>query len=263
MPKLLTPPRRLSRSSGETGERPVEDAARTRKRFLRRQRARRWVVLRRLLVVVAVLGLVLGGVWLVFFSSVLAVHQVEVRGTEVLSAAEVEKVAAVPQDVPLATSDLAAVQARVEELAPVASAEVSRSWPDTIRVEVTERTAVAVVDWEGSWRGLDQEGVLFRQYPQRPVELPRIVVQASTTSEALAEAAQVVDSLPSVVAQRLDYVQVGSIDDIQLHLKGGVTVNWGSSDESGHKGEVLVVLMQKQQGSVYDVTAPGRPTIKP
>ena len=89
--------------------------------------------------------LVAGGVWLVLFSSVLAVQDTEVRGTEVLSAAEVADVAAAPHGVPLATADLAAVQARVEDLAPVESAEVSRAWPHTVRVDVTERTAVAVV----------------------------------------------------------------------------------------------------------------------
>ena len=226
-------------------------------------RARRWVVVRRLLAVLAVVALVVGGVWLVFFSSVLAVHQVEVKGTDVLTVAQVEEAAAVPQDVPLATSDLGAVQARVEELAPVASAEVSRVWPDTIRIEVTERQAVAVVDWEGSWRGLDSEGVLFRTYPERPAALPRLAIRASTPSEALSEAAQVVDAIPAPAARRLDYVQVGSIDDITLHLTGGVTVSWGSADESGHKAEVLALLMEKQQARHYDVTAPGRPTITP
>jgi len=266
MPKLLTPPRLRSRSSGGPAEptQPAEPsadaAARTRRRFQRRQRARRWVVLRRVLAVLAVVGLVAAGVWLVFFSSVFAVQQVEVRGTEVLSAAEVEDAAEVPLDVPLATSDLAAVQARVEELAPVESAEVSRAWPDGVRIEVTERHAVAVVEWEGAWRGLDPAGVLFRTYPERPTALPRLTIRAQTTSDALAEAAKVVVALPPEIAKRVDHLDVGSIDAISVYLSGGAVVNWGSADESGHKAEVLRLLM-KQPARVYDVTAPGRPTL--
>jgi cell division protein FtsQ len=265
MPKLLTPPRRLSRSSGapEGPDGTGGDAARTRQRVLRRQRARRWVVVRRVLALLALVGLVVGGVWLVFFSSVLAVHQVQVRGTDVLSAAAVETAAAVPQDVPLATSDLGAIQGRVEDLAPVASAEVSRVWPDTIRIDVTERQAAAVVDWEGSWRGLDEEGVLFRTYPKRPMGLPVLSIRSSTTSEALAEAAKVVGAVPDPVVKRLDHVQVGSIDDIDLVLGDGTTIRWGSADQSADKAEVLSLLMAKQKAGIYDVTAPGRPTIKP
>jgi cell division protein FtsQ len=265
MPKLLTPPRRLSRSSGapEGPDASGGDAARTRKKFLRRQRARRWVLVRRVLALLAVVGLVVGGVWLVFFSSVLAVHQVQVRGTDVLSAADVETAAAVPQDVPLATSDLGAIQGRVEDLAPVASAEVSRVWPDTIRIDVTERQAAAVVDWEGSWRGLDEEGVLFRTYPKRPMGLPVLSIRSSSTSEALAEAAKVVGAVPAPEVKRLDHVQVGSIDDIDLVLGDGTTIRWGSADQSADKAEVLSLLMAQQKASIYDVTAPGRPTIKP
>jgi len=266
MAKLMSGSKLLSRPTGDpvdpSDEPSVDQATKTRKRFLRRQRARRWVVVRRLLAVLAVVGVVLAAGWLVFFSSVLAVHDVEVRGTEVLSADEVLAAADVPLDVPLATSDLGAVQARVEDLAAVESAEVSRAWPDTMRIDVTERQAVAVVDWEGAWRGLDPAGVLFRTYPAQPKALPRLTIRAETSSDALAEAAQVVVALPAELLKRIDYVDVRSIDAISLHLRSGALVNWGSADESRHKAQVLALLL-KQPARVYNVTAPGRPTLHP
>lgn len=235
--------------------------ASARKKFLRRQRARRWLVWRRILLALAVIGLVGGLVWLVLFSSVLAVKGAEVRGVELLTAAEVEQAAAVPLGVPLATADLAAIEARVEALPAVESADASRSWPDRVTVEVTERQAVAVVDWEGQWRGLDSSGVLFRSYPDRPEGLPRVLMQAATPAEALAEAAAVVEALPADVLDRVDHLEVRSIDGISLELTGGATVMWGSADESGNKAAVLQVLLQ-DKARVYDVTAPGRPTIR-
>jgi cell division protein FtsQ len=233
----------------------------TRKRFLRRQRARRWVLWRRLLVALLAVALVAGSVWLVFFSSVLAVHGAKVTGTAVLTEAEVEQVAAVPLGVPLATADLAAIEARVEGLAPVRSAEVSRSWPDQVEIAVTEREAVAAVSWQGEWRGLDQDGVLFRSYPEQPKELPEVTMKAATPVEALAEAAAVVDSLPAELLARVRFVDVESIDAIRLSLRGGAVVNWGSAELSEDKAAVLAVLLE-QKARVYDVTAPGRPTTR-
>ncbi len=233
----------------------------TRRRFLRRQRARRWVVWRRLLAALVAIGLVVGAVWLVFFSSVLAVHGTEVTGTEVLTDAEVERVAAVPLGVPLATADLAAIQARVEGLAPVRSAEVSRSWPDQVEIAVTERVAVAAVSWQGRWRGLDQDGVLFRSYPDQPSGLPEVAMKAATPVEALAEAAAVVDSLPADLLSRVRFVDVESIDSIRLSLKGGAVVSWGSAELSEDKAAVLAILLERK-AKVYDVTAPGRPTTR-
>ena len=233
----------------------------TRKKFLRRRRARRWLVWRRVLAVLAALALVAGLVWLFFFSSVLAVHGSEVRGVEVLTAEEVEEVAAVPRGVPLATVDLTAIEARVESLAAVRSVDASRSWPDQVTIEVTERAAVAVVSWEGQWRGLDESGVLFRSYPEEPEELPKVTMSAATPVDALAEAAAVVQALPAEILAEVDHLEVESIDRISLQLTGGATVMWGSADESGSKAAVLEVLLRRE-ARVYDVTAPGRPTTR-
>ena len=249
-------------SARDTWRRPAADTSVTRQRFRRRRLARRWVVLRRVLLALAAVACVVGGVWLVFFSSVLAVSGAEVRGTDVLTSREVARAAEVPVGEPLATADLAAVRARVEDLVAVDSAQVSRDWPDRVRIEVTERTPVAAVSWEGQWRGLDDDGVLFRTWRSRPPGLPRVEMVADTPVEALAGAAGVIAALPADVARRLDHLEVRTVDSITLHLRGGVLVHWGSGEQSADKARVLEVLL-RQPARVYDVTAPGRPTLLP
>jgi len=237
--------------------RPPKD---TRRRFVDRRRARRRRILRWTLAGLLLVALVGTGVWLVFASSVLAVTGTEVRGTDVLSTGEVESVAQVPEDVPLATVDLDAIRARVEDLAAVKSADVSRSWPHTVRIDVTERRALAFVAWNGGWRGVDEAGVLFRDYDTRPTGMPEVKTMSTTPVEALAESAKIVAALPPAILDRVAFVQVGSIDDISLTLKNQSVVQWGSSDESADKAAVLRVLLDQPARS-YDVTAPGRPTI--
>jgi cell division protein FtsQ len=233
-----------------------------RKRFARRQWARRWLAWRVVLAVLAVLAAIAGVVWLVFFSSVLAVKGVQVEGTAVLDPRDVRQVAAVPTGSPLAGVDLDEVADRVEALAPVLAVDVSRAWPSRIRIDVTERVAVAVVDQGGVLHGVDEEGVMFRRYPSRPPSLPLLRIGAATQADALAEAARVVDTLPAEIASRVEYVSVSTVDTISLRLRSGQTVQWGSADESGHKAEVLAVLLE-QKASLYDVTVPGQPVIRP
>ena len=96
-----------------------------RRRFVRRQWARRWLAWRRLVVAVLLLGLVAGSVWLVFFSSVLAVSGVQVEGAHVVPPSVVRRVAAVPTGSPLATVDLGSVTDRVEGLPAVKRVDVS------------------------------------------------------------------------------------------------------------------------------------------
>ena len=246
------------------GRAPATDPALpARRRFLRRRRARRWLVWRRLLLALAPVAALGGVVWLLLFSSLLAVHDVEVHGTAVLSAADVRRAAQPPLGVPLATADLEAVRARVEDLAPVESVAVSRGWPDRLRIEVTERSAVAVVQRAGEWHGLDDSGVIFRRYDERPPALPEVTVRAGTTVEALAEAGAVLTSLPSELLDRVQTLDVTSVDAIRLRLRGEATVSWGSAEQSVDKARVLAALMAEHpRAEVYDVTAPGRPTVR-
>jgi cell division protein FtsQ len=186
-----------------------------------------------LLAAVLVLGVLLGALWTVFVSSSLAVSGVRVDGAAVLEPRTVRRAAAVPLGEPLATVDLDAVAARVEQLAAVKSVDVSRSWPDRVRIAVTER----------------------------PTSLPLLRMGERTGADALAEAARVAGVLPAGIARRVDYVEVRTVDTISLRLRNGRTVRWGSADESDSKAKVLAVLLG-QKASLYDVTVPGRPIIR-
>lgn len=252
-------PRTSTRPQAASDERTVRIA---RKRFARRQWARRWLAWRGLVVVLLGAGVLAGAAWLVFFSSVLAVKGVEIDGLDVLEPGQVRRVAAVPMGEPLATVSVDAIKARVESLAPVKAVDVSRSWPNRVRIAVLEREAVAVVERDDVVRGVDDEGVLFRTFASVPKDLPVLRISAGTRSEALAEAALVVDALPDDLAAKVDHVSVETVDSISLQLRNGRTVFWGSAAESASKAKVLAVLL-RHRASVYDVSVPGQPTIKP
>lgn len=242
---------------------PDPAAERSRKRFARRQWARRWLAWRSVVAVALLLVLVVGGVWLVFFSSVLAVEEVQVQGEQTLTEDDVRAAAAVPVGEPLARVDLTAIRARVQALAVVRSATVTRHWPDGVTIAVVERQPVAVVDVSGQIRGMDADGVLFRDYQQPPPDLPLVETSTETRADALREAAEVVTALPDDVATRVDHVDVATIDQITLVLRDGRTVAWGSAEQSDLKAEVLVPLLQhERQAEQYDVSVPGLPTFE-
>lgn len=238
-----------------------DPAERTRRRFARRQWARRWLAWRYVVAVVALVGIIGGGVWLVYFSAWLSVSGVEVRGVEQLSADQVRQAAAVPQGEALARVDLDRIRSRVEALAPVRSVDVSRQWPDQVLIDVDERVAIAVVEIGGQLRGMDAEGVVFRDYAQAPAGLPRVETGGSTGAEALREAALVVAALPADLQAEVDHVEVSTVDEISLALPDGRTVEWGSADESELKARVLTdLLAAAPEAPHYDVSVPGRPT---
>jgi cell division protein FtsQ len=237
------------------------DEHRTRRRFARRQWARRWMSLRYVVALVLLVAGLAATVWLVFFSAALSVKNVEVSGTELLAAEQVRRVAAVPDGEQLALVDLAAARSRIGALAEVRSVDVTRAWPDTVQINIVERTAVAVVELGGRLRGLDEEGVVFRDYRTAPRGMPRVRPTTSTGTDALKEAAAVVSALPEDLSARVDHVEVETIDQITLVLRDDRRVLWGSAEDSDQKAEVLEALLG-QQARTYDVSVPGSPTTR-
>jgi len=232
---------------------------RSRRRFHRRQWARRWLAWRYLLVAVVMLGLVGGGVYTVYFSDRLAVEGAQVAGARHLSEAAVLAAADVPTGGPLATVDLDSIERRVASLADVREVEVSRRWPHDVLIKIVEREPLAVIERAGSFRAVDAEGIVFRSYRRAPRDLPLVETDDATDVEALQEAVAVVAALPAEVAAIVDHLELVSIDEINLALRDGRTVRWGSAEESAAKGEVLLALLQRR-AQVYDVSVPGQPT---
>lgn len=237
-------------------------ARRTRRRFARRQWARRWLSLRYVLAFVLVVAVVGTSIWLVFFSATLQVKKVEVVGNDLLSDGRVREVADIPLGQQLALVDLARADRRLGSLAEVKSVDVSRTWPDAVRIEVVERTAVAVVELGGRLRGLDADGVVFRDYKAAPKGMPRIRPGAGAGTDALKEAATVVSALPEDLATRVDHVEVATVDQITLVMRDQRQVMWGSAEQSELKAQVIDRLLAAQEASVYDVSVPGNPTVR-
>lgn len=245
-----------------------KEQQRNRRRFARRQWARRWLTWRYVAGVLAFVLLIGLGVYAVYFSPWLQVEGVEIVGEGQLAEDDILETANVPTGGALALADLDAIEVRVLSLAAVKSVDVSRHWPHDVRIQVVERTPIAVVARGERFTQLDEEGVTFGNLPQAPPDLPRVVTGPAASNAALAEAASVVASLSRDVSTLVDHVEVLSVDRILLHLRDGRLVRWGSADQSDDKADVLLALLKAEKAGnapkarVFDVSVPGRPTTR-
>lgn len=245
---------------------PVDPAnQRSRKRFARRQWRRRWLAWRLVIALALVLVVVGTGGYGIWYSSWLDVEQIDVNGAQSIDAADVRARADIDSGTPLAQVDLARAEARVRSLEVVKEVDVSRQWPDTILIDIRERVAIAVVEIGDRLRGMDEEGVVFRDYNRAPPGLPRVQTDIGATAAglkaALKEAAQVISALPESLTLIVDFLQVQTVDEISLFLKDGREVVWGSADDSATKADVLEDLLQTD-ADVYDVSVPTQPTTR-
>lgn len=217
---------------------------------------KRWLIALAVIVpVAAAIG------WLLWFSPWLAVSQVQVTVTSAsdvagpLSADEVRAVAQVETGVPLLRIDTGAIEQRVAAMPQVASASVSRSWPDAIIIDVVRRTPVALVVSAGGYDVVDASGTVIRTIPVMEEGVPLV----RATGDGQAAAFAVARDLPDEIARRVVEIEASTRNDVTLILKNGAEVMWGSAEEGPFKAEVLTVLLKEVDARFYDVSAPGVP----
>ena len=216
----------------------------------RRRRVYRWIALAAVLAVVALV------VWAVWFSSLLTVREVRVLGTTAVSADQVRTAADIPSSIQLARIDAGGIATRIEAIPRVRSVEVRRGWPDVLVLVVTERTPLAVTRVGTSLAYLDETGALFGSLSVAPRGMPRVVAPDEVSTGA---ALAVVGALPKALRDTTTTVTAKTRDDVVLTLADGVTVRWGSAEESARKAAVLAALLPVKAAS-YDVSAPDLPT---
>jgi len=236
-------------------------------RFVERRRSVRWRRVRRVLLGLLGAGVVAGLVWVVWFSSAVAVNKIVIEGTTTLTSNDIRSQAAVRFGEPLIRVDTVAIESRVAEMERIDQVHVSRNWPRTIRIEVVERKPIAWVMSGGTMRALDRYGVDFRTLRKEPKDLVEVQVAAATArqrQQALESSTAVLDLLrtddPDLL-KKVQYVRAGSKDSVELVLGKSRTVTWGSAAKGEQKLTVLRSLLKiKARG--YDVSAPEQPTTR-
>jgi cell division protein FtsQ len=228
----------------------------------RRRPRSRW---RAAFFVLAGLTIVAGTCWALFGNRMLVVRSVTVTGTHLLSPAQVTAAADVPLGTPLLRVDVGAVTRSVEAIPQVASASVTRDWPDRLVIAVTERVPVMGVRMAGGGYDLvDQTGVIVRWTPALPAELPLLKTSlpgaALRGSAEVTTAADVLAELSPWLAGQVTAVRAAPVtegtEQVTLDLRDGKTVQWGSPGGAAEKNRELAILLP---GSAHlvDVSTPG------
>lgn len=210
---------------------------------------------------VAGVALVGAAVWAIWFSPLLSAQQIVVTGARTMNPEYVVDTSGLKLGTPLARLDLGGASHRVARLPAVAHVTISRDWPHTVTIALTERVPIASVHQGSTWAEMDKAGVLFRKTPGRVRSLPAVRLSANAPHDVLPQVATVVVSLPPDLMSQLRRIKAHTVDTITLVLQHHRKVRWGSAQQSMLKARVLAVLLSKKV-HLYDVSVPQQPTTR-
>ncbi len=206
------------------------------------------------IIILLIATLVLVSIWLVWFSSVLAVKAVKVTGVDAKLEQQVIAAAPVPMGEPIAKVDTAAIGSAVQGALPwIASVDVRRGYPNDIVIAVTPRVAVAQ---SSDGQAIDADGIAY----QSPTPLPKkLLTIEGTDPDALGTAVRIYRQLPQEIAHKIASLTAKSRDDVTFTLGSGAVVRWGNDQKGDQKIAVLTALLPRR-ARMYDVSAPELPT---
>ncbi|MFJ4996596.1 FtsQ-type POTRA domain-containing protein [Microbacterium sp. NPDC088619] len=244
-----------------TSTRDVWRAARARRkalraeirRFTQRSRRRRIIWLSAIGAVV----LLIGGTTAAAYSPLFAVEKITVLGATTLDAAAVEASLADQVGTPLALVDSSEVKAALLAFPLIETYALEAKPPHDLTVRIVERTPVGVIRSEAGYTLVDAAGVALATTTDQPAGQPLLEIDGGTDSAAFESAGLVVRSVPAELRALLTGVSATTPDDVTLTLSSGLTVVWGSSEDSPMKSEVLTkTLLSNPEASTIDVTSP-------
>lgn len=244
-----------------TSTRDVWRAARARRkalrseirRFTQRSRRRRIVWLSSIGAVV----LLIGGSVAAAYSPLFAVEKISVVGAASLDPAVIEAALGDQLGTPLALVDTSEVKAALLAFPLIETYALEARPPHDLTVRIVERTPVGVIRSGAGYTLVDAAGVALSTTSDQPAGQPVIEVDGGVESRAFQSAGLVVRALPADVRAALTGVRATTADDVTLTLDSGLTVVWGSAEESALKALALSAAMVKNPDAAsIDVTSP-------
>ena len=243
-----------------TSTRDVWRAARARRkalrgeirRFTQRSRRRRIVWWSTLGVIV----LLIGGSAAAAYSPLFAVEKITVVGASALDPAAIEAALDGQVGTPLALVDSSEVKAALLAFPLIETYALEARPPHDLTVRIVERTPVGVIRSDAGYTLVDAAGVALSTTTDQPPGQPLLDIAGGTESSAFESAGLVVRSLPADIRSQLTGVTASSVDDVTLSLSSGLTVVWGSAEESPTKALVLArALGANPAASTIDVSS--------
>ena len=242
-------------------------------RLKERQQALRRLRLRRVTTAAIVVLVVALATWALLLSPLLGLQpqRISVAGSDgSVSDKQVRDVLAPYTGDSLLRLDTGRLSTQVsDKLVRVRQAQVTRSWPRGLRVQLTMRVPVATVQGADGYQVLDNEAVVLERVPEAPSGLVTIVpdkTDGASGSQTISakQVAAVTQVVGSLTPQALAQVASGSATEagqVTLTMSNGASVVWGDTQDNELKARVLATLMTTS-ASIYDVSSPHRPTTR-
>jgi cell division protein FtsQ len=221
------------------------------------------------------LALVAGVAYLIR-TPLFGLSEVRVSGIEAVTEAEVLEAAGVRIGEPYLGLDLTAIGGRVAALPRVAAVRVTRDYPSSLRIVVTERPPVASVSDGSAYWLVAADGTVLDPVGGQPADLPYVASvplpdgvgpgSRLPPGNELANALTALGGMDPQLKRQVTGVNARTLDSLEFTLKDGTRVLYGLAVDQRAKDAAVQLIRRtlKREGREaqrIDVRNPSAPTV--
>ena len=226
--------------------------------------------LRRVVALVVVAAIVAGG-WALVRSPLFAVNHISVLGSSHVNASDVARASGITKGVAMMDVNPARARKKLAALPWVATAHVSREWPNRIRIHLVDRKPVAQVATGTTFALVDETGRVLQTGVKPSSALPTLerirIPAAGHTVAAAAPLIATAAALPASYRNQVRSIGFDSDGSVALTLTSDGVVSLGGAAGLTAKftslSTVLGHLGGLAKGCTLDVSVPLSPTLTP
>lgn len=258
--------------------RRIGDIRRSERRERAKENSRRYLV--RIFIGIGIIVALIGGWAALYNSPAFTIQNVEVEGVEHLTSDEMSQLANVPTDTTLLRVDTETIRNRLKQTAWVEDVTVTRKFPDTIKITVTEREIKAIVEIPNRSGSSTKKWAIAKDHIWlMPIPEPGSEA-AKTTSEKIYEDAEaalhitdvpygtvaeigqpcqdsnvnnaldIISGMTTDLANHVETVSAAGPAETTLLLDSGVEIAFGKAENIRDKERVILQILQENPDSV-------------
>lgn len=235
----------------------------------------------------------LGMYYIISKTNVFEIEEINISGTEHLTAQEVRALISIPQGTTLLNIDTAQIEMSMERDAWVKMVDVNRVFPNKVEIVVHERKIGAIVEVPTgaaqtiqNWAIAD-DGMWLMVIPSRDSEVGKQLSQqiyddaekalhiinvpygvqpqigAYCTDENVENALKIITGMTTELADQVKVVSAKDVESTMLTLKNNIEIAFGSADNIREKERICLKIIEENPGVVFiNVRVPERPTYR-
>ncbi|WP_296902511.1 cell division protein FtsQ/DivIB [uncultured Megasphaera sp.] len=232
--------------------RKARQAARLKKKRARQKQI--WARRRRIACLLTVVGVFV--LWLFLRLAPVPFGTIIVDGNEKMSFEDVYRACGAYSYVNVIQLSTDDVEERLKKDLRIADATVTREFPATIHVTLTERKPAAVITTLYGFAYVDKTGKVIELGPQiKGVSLPimtgkkvdNLLLGDTVTDPTLHAAMVYLQSLPPDIMQNIAEINVGNPESIVAYTTDSIPIHLGSGDEPAERAKLTETLLAEVQ----------------